>query len=88
MQDGEKNGGAPGEPVTLPDAVMAVLAPGGAYHANQLAGMTRAAWDASSECVDESTGEILPHPWSDSQFEEALWSLVWQGRSPTARSIR
>ena len=59
---------------------MAVLAPGGAYHANQLAGLTRAAWDASSECVDESTGEILPHPWSDSQFEEALWSLVWQGK--------
>lgn len=80
VQDGEKNGEAPGEPVTLPDAVMAVLAPGGAYHANQLAGMTRAAWDASSECVDESTGEILPHPWSDSQFEEALWSLVWQGK--------
>ena len=80
VQDGEKNGEAPGEPVTLPDAVMAVLAPGGAYHANQLAGLTRAAWDASSECVDESTGEILPHPWSDSQFEEALWSLVWQGK--------
>ena len=80
VQDGEKNGEAPGEPVMLPDAVMAVLAPGGAYHANQLAGLTRAAWDASSECVDESTGEILPHPWSDSQFEEALWSLVWQGK--------
>ena len=80
VQDGEKNGEAPGEPVTLPDAVMAVLAPGGAYHANQLAGLTRAAWDASSECVDESTGEILPHPWSDSKFEEALWSLVWQGK--------
>ncbi|NEG70912.1 DEAD/DEAH box helicase [Bifidobacterium ramosum] len=65
---------------TIPDAILGVLASGGAYRADQLAMMTRERWrHDGAETVDPRTGEILPSPWSDRQFEEALWSLVWRG---------
>ncbi|TPF86707.1 ATP-dependent helicase [Bifidobacterium sp. UTCIF-37] len=78
--------------MTLPEAVLDVLASGGAYHASQLATMVRERWQSADsrlvEVVDPETGEIrdVPssdassRPWSDTQFEEALWSLVWQGK--------
>ena len=67
---------------TIPEAILAVLAPGGAYHATQLASMARERWQgaAGNEMVDPETGEIVPPSWSQDQFEEALWSLVWQGK--------
>lgn len=65
---------------TLPEAVMRVLSAGGAFRAERLADLTRAAWSAGEETVDPQTGEIVQRAWSSDQFEEALWSLVWQGR--------
>ncbi|WP_033492053.1 DEAD/DEAH box helicase [Bifidobacterium biavatii] len=66
--------------LTIPDAMLSVLSSGGAYRADQLAAMTNRLWQEESTDVDPQTGEILPRAWSDSQFEEALWSLVWQGK--------
>ena len=63
----------------LPDAILHVLAAGGAFRAERLAELTRAAWRPDMESVDPETGEIRPSAWSNSQFEDALWSLVWQG---------
>ncbi|NEG54481.1 DEAD/DEAH box helicase [Bifidobacterium platyrrhinorum] len=79
---------------TIPDAILAVLSSGGAYHAAQLSAMTRERWAGAAgamDRVDPRTGEITAAqdgsaagdggtPWSDAQFEEALWSLVWQGK--------
>ncbi|MBW3092252.1 DEAD/DEAH box helicase [Bifidobacterium sp. 82T10] len=67
--------------LTIPDAILSVLSSGGAYRADQLAVMTNRLWQEESTDVDPQTGEILPRAWSDSQFEEALWSLVWQGKA-------
>ena len=64
---------------TLPDAIMHVLQRGGAYRADQLAQLARREWEESAPQIDPETGEIMPKPWSDRQFEEALWSLVWRG---------
>ncbi|WP_055426590.1 Lhr family helicase [Bifidobacterium aesculapii] len=120
---------------TMPQAILDVLASGGAYHASQLGAMVRerrrlpetvpgagigadvaspSAADGlpdgqPAEIVDPDTGEILEESagevrgaggaavpghgesasgdqwgqddwdWSQRQFEEALWSLVWQG---------
>lgn len=64
---------------TLPDAILHVLAAGGAFRAERLAELTRAAWRPDMGSVDPETGEIRPAAWSNSQFEDALWSLVWQG---------
>ena len=64
---------------TLPDAILHVLAAGGAFRAERLAELVRAAWRPDTESVDPETGEIRPLAWSNSQFEDALWSLVWQG---------
>lgn len=64
---------------TLPDAILHVLAAGGAFRAERLAELVRAAWRPDTEPVDLETGEIRPPAWSNSQFEDALWSLVWQG---------
>lgn len=64
---------------TLPDAILHVLAAGGAFRAERLAELVRAAWRPDTEPVDLETGEIRPAAWSNSQFEDALWSLVWQG---------
>ena len=63
----------------LPDAILHVLAAGGAFRAERLAELVRAAWRPDAESVDPETGEIRPSAWSNSQFEDALWSLVWQG---------
>ena len=65
--------------MTIPEAISAVLRPGGAYHASQLAAKTRELWQSAAASVDLQTGEITVPAWSDGQFEEALWSLVWQG---------
>ena len=64
---------------TLSDAILHVLAAGGAFRAERLAELVRAAWRPDTESVDPETGEIRPSAWSNSQFEDALWSLVWQG---------
>ena len=80
---GEAAGDGTDAPLTIPDAILAVLASGGAYHAGQLAAMARARWQHASgnELVDPLTGEIQPpQAWSQDQFAQALWSLVWQGK--------
>lgn len=30
--------------------------------------------------INPNTGEIIPQEWSEQQFKDALWSLVWQGK--------
>lgn len=65
--------------LTLPEAILHVLSAGGAFRAERLSELTRAVWHVGMEAVDPETGEIQQRPWSDSQFEDALWSLVWQG---------
>ena len=38
-------------------------------------------WQEHAEVnVNPETGEIILPAWGESQFEEALWSLVWQGK--------
>ena len=64
---------------TLPDAILDILDTGGAYRADQLASLVRRRWEEIAPEVDPVTGEIIAKPWSAKQFEEALWSLVWQG---------
>ncbi|NMM94451.1 DEAD/DEAH box helicase [Bifidobacterium oedipodis] len=64
---------------TLPDAIMDVLERGGAYRADQLASLVRQVWEESAPSIDPETGEIMAKPWSNQQFEEALWSQVWRG---------
>ena len=64
---------------TLPDAIMDVLERGGAYRADQLASLVRQVWEESAPSIDPETGEIMVKPWSNQQFEEALWSQVWRG---------
>ncbi|WP_125979424.1 DEAD/DEAH box helicase [Bifidobacterium goeldii] len=79
--NGDDNSTADDTVVTIPDAIMRSLASSGAYRADQLAAMTRRLWqDSNPETVDPVTGEITTPPWSNTQFEEALWSLVWQGK--------
>lgn len=76
-------GDTPDAPLTIPDAILAVLDSGGAYHAGQLAAMARERWQDApgNELVDPLTGEIQPpQAWSQDQFAQALWSLVWQGK--------
>ena len=69
------------EPLTIPEAIMQILATSGAYRADQLATMTKRLWqNANTTSVNPVTGEITATPWSNTQFEEALWSLVWQGK--------
>ncbi|MBT1162334.1 MULTISPECIES: DEAD/DEAH box helicase [Bifidobacterium] len=69
------------ESLTIPEAILAALSSGGAYRADQLAQIARERWnDAGTDIVDPHTGEIVPQAWSQHQFEEALWSLVWQGK--------
>ena len=64
---------------TLPDVILDVMASGGAYRADQLADRVRQRWNEIAPDVDERTGEIVAKAWSNGQFEQALWSLVWQG---------
>ena len=67
--------------MTVPEAVLAALNGGGAFHARQLSTLAKTLWQDHAEIqVDPETGEIIFPAWSEEQFEEALWSLVWQGK--------
>lgn len=69
------------ETMTVPEAVLAALDGGGAFHARQLSSLAKSLWQDHAEIqVDAATGEIMFPAWSEEQFEEALWSLVWQGK--------
>lgn len=69
------------EAVTVPEAILASLRDGGAFHAQQLSSSAKRIWQDRAEAqVNIETGEIVFPAWGESQFEEALWSLVWQGR--------
>ncbi|KFI92086.1 DEAD/DEAH box helicase [Bifidobacterium stellenboschense] len=62
-------------------AILAVLSSGGAYHATQLADAAKRVWTTIAEPdIDAATGEILLPEWDATRFEEALWTLVWQGK--------
>lgn len=74
-------GGPDGPSVTMPESILAVLDSGGAFHARQLADAAKRVWNETAEPdIDPNTGEIIPQEWSERQFKDALWSLVWQGR--------
>lgn len=79
MQAGEETGITA---VSAPeDAIMAVLAQGGAFPAWQLSELSCSFFNSHAELrVDQDTGEILYPAWSESQFEQSLWNLVWQGK--------
>lgn len=71
--------------VTPDDAIMQVLESGGAYPVHRLTALctetaeqTMANSNATSLTVNESTGE-LSVPWTEIEFQEALWNLVWSG---------
>ena len=67
--------------MTVPETILAVLSNGGAFHARQLSTAAKAIWQEHAEVnVNPETGEIILPSWGESQFEEALWSLVWQGK--------
>ncbi len=67
--------------MTVPETILAVLSNGGAFHARQLSTAAKAIWQEHAEVnVNPETGEIILPAWGESQFEEALWSLVWQGK--------
>lgn len=67
--------------VTMPESILAALDSGGAFHARQLADAAKRVWSETAEPdIDPNTGEIIPQEWSERQFKDALWSLVWQGR--------
>lgn len=74
-------GGPDGPSVTMPESILAVLDSGGAFHARQLADAAKRVWNETVEPdINPNTGEIIPQEWSEQQFKDALWSLVWQGR--------
>ncbi|KAA8827687.1 DEAD/DEAH box helicase [Bifidobacterium myosotis] len=74
-------GGPDGPSVTMPESILAALDSGGAFHARQLADAAKRVWNETAEPdIDPNTGEIIPQEWSERQFKDALWSLVWQGR--------
>lgn len=67
--------------VTMPESILAALDSGGAFHARQLVDAAKRVWNETAEPdIDPNTGEIIPQEWSERQFKDALWSLVWQGR--------
>ncbi len=67
--------------MTVPETILAALSNGGAFHARQLSTAAKAIWQEHAEVnVNPETGEIILPAWGESQFEEALWSLVWQGK--------
>nr|WP_152209928.1 DEAD/DEAH box helicase [Bifidobacterium cebidarum] len=68
------------ESATMPQAILSALSTGGAFHARQLMDAAKRVWNETAEPdINPETGEIIPQEWSDQQFKEALWSLVWQG---------
>lgn len=69
------------ETLTMPEAVLAALSGGGAFPIQQLSAAAKAIWQQHAEVqVNPETGEIIFPAWGEQQFEEALWSLVWQGK--------
>lgn len=74
-------GDSDGSSVTMPESILAALDSGGAFHARQLADAAKRVWNETAEPdIDPNTGEIIPQEWSERQFKDALWSLVWQGK--------
>ncbi|PJM77125.1 DEAD/DEAH box helicase [Bifidobacterium felsineum] len=70
-----------GESATMPQAVLSALSTGGAFHARQMMDAAKRIWNETAEPdINPETGEIIPQEWSEQQFKDALWSLVWQGR--------
>lgn len=66
---------------TMPEAILTALDSGGAFHARKLMDAAKRAWNETSEPdINPNTGEIIPQEWSEQQFKDALWSLVWQGK--------
>ena len=67
--------------MTVPETILAALSNGEPFHARQLSTAAKAIWQEHAEVnVNPETGEIILPAWGESQFEEALWSLVWQGK--------
>jgi ATP-dependent Lhr-like helicase len=70
--------------ITPANVIMQALQSGGAYPAHRLAALCTDAAEramtgsSASLMVNESTGE-LSAPWTDAEFQEALWNLVWSG---------
>lgn len=67
------------------DAIMQTLESGGAYPIHRLAALCTETAEqvmtnssVTSLMVNESTGE-LSAPWTESEFQESLWNLVWSG---------
>ena len=70
------------ETLTMPDAVLTALSGGGAFPIQLLSAVTKTIWLEHAEAqVNPETGEIIFPAWGERQFEEALWSLVWQGEN-------
>lgn len=79
--DSKPDASADGDSETMPESIMTALTSGGAFHARQLADAAKRVWNETSEPdFNPDTGEIIPQEWSERQFKDALWSLVWQGR--------
>ena len=79
--DSKPDASADGDSETMPESIMTALTSGGAFHARQLADAAKHIWNEASEPdINPDTGEIIPQEWSERQFKDALWSLVWQGR--------
>lgn len=67
--------------LSIEDAIMQVLAAGGAYGAMELEERARQQWqERPAPLVDPTTGEMRPGHWSTGAFTTALWSLAGQGR--------
>ena len=65
----------------MPEAILTALDSGGAFHARQLVDAAKRVWNEAAEPdINPNTGEIIPQEWSEQQFKDALWSLVWQGK--------
>nr|WP_240544240.1 DEAD/DEAH box helicase [Bifidobacterium sp. SO4] len=80
--DDAANGPASPMPsTTMPEAILTALQSGGAFHARQLMDAAKRIWNETAEPdINPDTGEIIPQEWSERQFKDALWSLVWQGK--------
>lgn len=78
--DSMQSGIADDRSATMPQAILAALSTGGAFHARQLMDAAKRIWNETAEPdINPETGEIIPQEWSEQQFKDALWSLVWQG---------
>ncbi|WP_169240444.1 DEAD/DEAH box helicase [Bifidobacterium olomucense] len=65
---------------TMPESILRALRSGGAFHARQLMDAAKRIWNETAEPdINPKTGEIVPQEWSERQYKDALWSLVWQG---------